>query len=171
MPWPPPTLKANMTPLGLTGELLLSHLLFWQKVSVSPCGIQLDQCPDIFHANTTIKKKKKKRKRGIYGQEGNSKANLESTLAKGIVQSSSNVIKSNYFQRECKYDGHFFGGAGWDWYSFREPRPDLGFHEPEAMKIWGVGVGGSGMFFFHREKFQLEKKTQLRIANGKSFPG
>ena len=103
-----------MTPLGLTGELLLSHLLFWQKVSVSPCGIQLDQCPDIYHANTTIKKKKKKRKRGIYGQEGNSKANLESTLAKGIVQSSSNVIKSNYFQRECKYDGHFFGGAGWD---------------------------------------------------------
>lgn len=99
-----------MTPSGLTGEISLSHPLFWQKVSVSPCGIQLDQWPDIFHANTTTKKKKRS-KRGIYGQEGNSKANLEPTLAKGIMQSSLNMIRSNYFQRGCKYDGHFFGGG------------------------------------------------------------
>ena len=52
-----------MTPLGLTGEISLSHLLFGQKMSVSPCGIWLDQWLDIFHANTTKKKKKEKKER------------------------------------------------------------------------------------------------------------
>lgn len=33
-------------------------------------------------------------------QEGSSKANLESTLAKEMAQSSFNEIKSNYFQKE-----------------------------------------------------------------------
>ena len=60
------------------------------------------------------KKKRKERERRIYGQKGNSKANLEPTLAEGIVQSSFNVIKSNYFQRGCKYDGHLFGGGLWN---------------------------------------------------------
>lgn len=33
-------------------------------------------------------------------QEGSNKANLESTLAKEMVQSSFNEIKSNYFQEK-----------------------------------------------------------------------
>ena len=35
-------------------------------------------------------------------QEGNSKANLKLTLVKKMVQSSFNVIKSNYFQKDME---------------------------------------------------------------------
>lgn len=52
-------------------------------------------------------------------------------------------------------------GAGWNLFSFGEPRPDLAFHEPKAAEIWG----SSRMLFFHRETFQPKKKTQLEIAN------
>lgn len=57
-------------------------------------------------------------------------------------------------------------GAGWDLFSFGEPRPNLALQEPGAAKIWG----SSGMLFFQGEKFQPEKKTQLGRANERAKP-
>lgn len=46
-------------------------------------------------------------------QEGNSKANLEPTLAKKMARCSFNVIKSNYFQEEMElWQQLLWGQAG-----------------------------------------------------------
>ena len=69
-------------------------------------------------------------------------------------------------KRRCNYDSNFLG-AGWDLFSFGEPRPDLAFHGPGAAKIWG----SSGMFLFHEEKFQSKKKTQDQQMREQSLEG
>lgn len=81
-------------------------------------------------------------------QEENSKASLEPTLAKEIVQSSCNAIKSKLIPKGDVIMTATSLGAGWDLFSFGEPRPDLAFLEPGGSK----DMGQLRMFFFHREK-------------------
>jgi hypothetical protein len=68
---------------------------------------------------------------------GKQQANLEPTLVKEMVQSPCNVIKSKLLPNGDVITTATSLGAGWDLFFFGEPRPDLAFHEPEAVKIWG----------------------------------
>lgn len=126
-----------------------------QKLSVPSCGILFDlplKPPAIFFAN--------QKKRDVsMDQEENSKASLEPTLAKEIVQSSCNAIKSKLIPKGDVIMTATSLGAGWDLFSFGEPRPDLAFLEPGAAKIWG-----SLECFSFTEKKKFKQRRKLRIS-------